>query len=142
MPPRRPRTIYLLNQLNLMVRRLLDDKLRPHGLAGLQYTILTLVRDRGGLSSAELSRRFFVTPQTMNESVAALERRGLLLRRESETNRRILIAEVTAEAEQLLITCDALADEVEREVFGGIDPRDAEALHELLAARIAGLRQG
>ena len=34
---------------------------------------------QAGLSSADLSRRFFVTPQTMNQIVAGMARRGLIV---------------------------------------------------------------
>ncbi|GIX15218.1 MAG: hypothetical protein KatS3mg118_3177 [Paracoccaceae bacterium] len=68
--PRRPRTIFLLHQAAQSVRSRLEARLRPLGVTGIQYTILAMVAARPGLSSAELSRRFFVTPQTMNETVA------------------------------------------------------------------------
>ena len=138
----RPRLIYLVNNLNLLVRRMLDERLKPHNLGGLQYTILTLIRDRDGISSAELSRRFFVTPQTMNESVTGLERRGLIARTESETNRRILIARVLPEGLALLETCDKIADEVEAEVFGDLPADKQDVLHDLLRDRIGRLMQG
>ncbi len=138
----RPRLIYLVNNLNLLVRRMLDERLKPHNLGGLQYTILTLIRDRDGISSAELSRRFFVTPQTMNESVTGLERRGLIARTESETNRRILIARVLPEGLALLETCDRIADEVEAEVFSDLSADKQDVLHDLLRDRIGRLMQG
>ncbi len=138
----RPRLIYLVNNLNLLVRRMLDERLKPHNLGGLQYTILTLIRDRDGISSAELSRRFFVTPQTMNESVTGLERRGLIARTESETNRRILIARVLPEGLALLETCDKIADEVEAEVFSDLSADKQDVLHDLLRDRIGRLMQG
>lgn len=138
----RPRLIYLVNNLNLLVRRMLDERLKPHNLGGLQYTILTLIRDRDGISSAELSRRFFVTPQTMNESVTGLERRGLIARTESETNRRILIARVLPEGLALLETCDKIADEVEAEVFSDLSGDKQDVLHDLLRDRIGRLMQG
>ena len=80
--------MYLLNQANQAVRSRLEQDLRAIGLTGIQYTVLTIVAARDGISSAELSRRFFVTPQTMNEIVAGLERRGLLARVESPQSRR------------------------------------------------------
>jgi DNA-binding MarR family transcriptional regulator len=132
----RPRLIYLMNQLNLMIRKALDDRLRPHQLGGLQYTILALVRDREGISSAELSRRFFVTPQTMNESVASLEKRGLIERSESETNKRILNSRVTDEGRALLEICDAIADEVEKDVFGSMSTDERGELNAILRDRI------
>lgn len=132
----RPRLIYLMNQLNMMIRKALDDRLRPHQLGGLQYTILTLVRDREGISSAELSRRFFVTPQTMNESVASMEKRGLIERSESETNKRILNTRVTEEGRALLKICDAIADQVETEVFGSMSQAERTEFHAILRDRI------
>lgn len=125
-----------------MIRKTLDERLKPHGLGGLQYTILTLVRDRDGISSAELSRRFFVTPQTMNETVNGLERRGLIQRRESPENRRILQARVTEAGRDLLALCDPIADAIEDEVFGPLDPATRDSLHEALAGRLAALQAG
>ncbi|WP_334193140.1 MarR family winged helix-turn-helix transcriptional regulator [Pararhodobacter sp.] len=137
----RPRLIYLVNNINLLTRKSLDERLKAHQLGGLQYTILTLVRDREGISSAELSRRFFVTPQTMNESVTALERRGLITRSESEANKRILCARITDEGRALLTQCDAIANEVEAEVFGSVSPADMKVLHRILRDQLHRLMQ-
>ncbi len=132
----RPRMIYLINNLNLLLRKALDERLKPHKLGSLQYTILTLIRDRDGISSAELSRRFFVTPQTMNESVTALERRGLIARTESEQNKRILIARVLPEGLALLEVCDGIADELEAELLESLPPDQRQMLHDTLRAQI------
>lgn len=140
-PALRPRLIYVMNQLNLMVRKTLDERLKPFQLGSLQYTILTRIRDRDGISSAELSRRFFVTPQTMNEAVAALEQRGLIQRSESETNRRVLRARVTAEGLKLLKRCDAIADGIEAEVFGTLSEVDQRHLHAMLQAQLLRLER-
>jgi DNA-binding MarR family transcriptional regulator len=137
----RPRMIYLINNLNLLVRKALDERLRPYNLGSLQYTILTLIRDRDGISSAELSRRFFVTPQTMNESVTGLERRGLIARTESEQNKRILIARVLPEGLALLKDCDRIADEIEAEVLADLPPDERARLHATLRAQIARMTQ-
>jgi DNA-binding MarR family transcriptional regulator len=133
---------YLMNHLNMMIRKALDDRLRPHQLGGLQFTILALVRDREGISSAELSRRFFVTPQTMNESVASLEKRGLIERSESETNKRILNTRVTKEGRALLAICDAIADEVESDAFGSMSDEERSLLNATLRDRIQALQAG
>lgn len=137
----KPRLIYLLNNLNMLARKALDERLKAHQLGGLQYTILTLVRDREGISSAELSRRFFVTPQTMNESVTGLERRGLIARSESEANKRILCARITDEGRALLADCDAIANAVETEVFGTLPPEDLATLHRILRDQLHRMMQ-
>lgn len=131
-----PRTIYLLNQVNQAVRSALDVRMREFSITGLQYTILTMVRSNEGISSAELSRRFFVTPQTMNETVTGMERRGLLERKEQRNNKRILVAFLTPEGETLLKKCDQIADEIDADAFGDMSNEDFEALRKLLQERI------
>lgn len=59
--PDRALTLYLVKRLELAIRARMDEVLRPHGLTTLQFTALTALRDRDGLSSAQLARRSFVT---------------------------------------------------------------------------------
>lgn len=127
----RPRAMFFLNLANFAVRGRLEEALREHEVTGIQYTALATIGARAGISSAELSRRFFVTPQTMNELIAGLERRRLILRKEDPANRRILKMRLTASGRRLLAACDAVADRVEAEVFGGLAPEAYEALRSI-----------
>jgi len=54
--------------------------LRGLGITTPQYAALTFLDESPGLSSAQLARRAFVTPQTMNRMVANLEAAGLIAR--------------------------------------------------------------
>lgn len=127
-----PRTIYLLNQTDLAARACLDMNLRDLKLTGLQYTILTIIRARPGISSAQLSRRFFVSPQTMNEIVSGMEKRGLLRRETSDQNKRVLVIHLTEEGADLLAQGDTLADRVEELAFEALNPEELNALRGLL----------
>jgi len=127
----RPRAMFFLNQANHAVRSRLDAALGVIEMTAIQYTVLSVIGARAGLSSAELSRRFFVTPQTMNELIAALERRGFILRKADPANRRILRMDVTVAGRDMLAKCDALADAVERDVFGAMPDEDYRRLAEL-----------
>jgi DNA-binding MarR family transcriptional regulator len=75
-----PSLLYAVKQVELVVRAHLDELLRPHGLTTATYTALTVLERRDGLSTAELARNSFVTPQAMADIVAALETRGLIRR--------------------------------------------------------------
>jgi len=134
--------MYLLNQANLAIRSRLEQALRGLSLTGIQYTVLSIVGSRDGISSAELSRRFFVTPQTMNEIVTGLEKRGLLHREPSVENRRILTASLTPEGETILVSCDAIADEIEEAVFSDMPAKDFQELRRILGSRLSALRDG
>jgi len=132
--------MYLLNQANQAVRSRLEQDLRAIGLTGIQYTVLSIVDARDGISSAELSRRFFVTPQTMNEIVSGLERRGLLARVESPQSRRILTARLTDAGMTLLAEADVIADQIEAEAFSRLSDEDFSALRRLLRVQLDSVR--
>ena len=137
----RPRTIYLLNQANYALRSMLDAKLRAVSMTGIQYTVLSLVERHEGISSAELSRRFFVTAQTMNEIINGMVRRLLLARKEDPNNKRILRLKLTARGRKTLKECDAIADEIEQIGFDWMAADERETLREGLRTLTRGLRE-
>ena len=137
----RPRTMYLLNQANQAVRSQLEAALRDLQMTGIQYTILTIVDQHEGISSAELSRRFFVTAQTMNEIINGLEQRKLVTRKEDPANKRILRMKLTAQGRKLLKKCEDVADRIEESAFDWIAPNEYEALRQSLRSLLLGLRE-
>jgi DNA-binding MarR family transcriptional regulator len=139
-PVAHPRAIYYLNQANHAVRSRLEAALAALEMTGIQYTVLSVIGNREGLSSAQLSRRFFVTPQTMNELIAGLHRRGYIERTEDQANRRILRMRLTKAGARLVSDCDKVADRIEREVFGFLSDKDYDALRSLTQRIAAHLR--
>jgi DNA-binding MarR family transcriptional regulator len=115
-----PLTLYLVKRLELAIRARMDDALRPHGLTTLQFTALTALRARDGLSSAQLARRSFVTPQTMNEMVQWLERHGHIARHRDPDNRRVLLITLTPAGRNLLERCDPLVEAIESSMLGAV----------------------
>ena len=140
MERQRPSTIYLLHQTSQALRSRLEHALRPLGLTGLQYTILGLLDRHEGLSSADLSRRFFVTPQTMNQVVAGLLKRGLLAREASEANRRILKMKLSPEGAALLARCEVIADDIELDALASVPPADLDQMRQHLRKLLRQLR--
>jgi DNA-binding MarR family transcriptional regulator len=136
----RPSTIYLLHQSSQALRSRLEHALRPLGVTGLQYTILGLLDRHEGLSSADLSRRFFVTPQTMNQVIAGMLKRGLVAREASMVNRRILKMKLSPDGAALLARCEAIADEIEMDALGTVPPADLEQMREHLRKLLRQLR--
>jgi DNA-binding MarR family transcriptional regulator len=132
------RTFYLAKRLETEAGMALDRALRDHDVTGGQYLILSLVSREGGRSSAELARRAFITPQSMNEVIATLEHKGYLRRTENPENRRILQVALTREGRRLLGSCDKVVDLAEATFFSVLKPKKlAEfraALEQLLAA--------
>jgi DNA-binding MarR family transcriptional regulator len=108
----------------------------------VQFTALTALRARDGLSSAQLARRSFVTPQTMNEMVHSLERRGLIARRQAPGNRRVLLLTLTDSGQELLAQCDPLVEAIEREMLAAIPAGQHGLLRQSLDLGYAALAEG
>jgi len=123
--------MFYLNQANHSVRSRFEAALGELEMTAIQYTVLSVVGRHPGLSSSELSRRFYVTPQTMNELIAGLQRRELIVREADPSNRRILRMRVTAAGAATLERCDAIADKVERDVFDDMTDGEYEMLARL-----------
>lgn len=125
-------TIYLVKQTEAAIRAHLDLTLRRHNLATAQYTALTVLRHREGLSSAQLARRSFVKPQTMHEMVVGLERQGLIEREPSADRRHVLLIRLTALGRRKLAECQTDVDRVERQMVRDLDTADLGTLRALL----------
>ena len=89
------RLTYLVKRLEMAERARMEEVLRPLGVTLHQYTALSILERREGLSSAQLARRHVVTPQAMHQLIATMERDRLIERRPDEANRRILRAWLT-----------------------------------------------
>ncbi|MGW1782619.1 MarR family winged helix-turn-helix transcriptional regulator [Streptomyces sp. NPDC002143] len=134
-----PLTIYLVKQLELAIRSFMDEALRPYGLTTFQYTALTVLQHRGGLSSAQLARRSFVRPQTMHEIVRSLEERGLIERTHAPGNRRTMEARLTEAGAELLTACAPAVHKLEDELLRDMPEAQRSAFRQGLEDGFASL---
>ncbi|MFE7742298.1 MarR family winged helix-turn-helix transcriptional regulator [Nocardia sp. NPDC057455] len=134
-----PSTLYLVKQLELVVRALLDDELRPLGLTTLQYTALTVLQRRSGLSSAQLARRSFLRPQTMNVMVQTLQERGLIRRDRDPDNRRVLVLTLTEHGRELLRAAAPRVERIEARLLEGVGPAHSQEFRDALRGGVAAL---
>jgi DNA-binding MarR family transcriptional regulator len=137
-PPRPPRVAYLVKWVERSLRLLLDEALEPSGVSTPEYTALSVLRQRDGLSSAQLARRVAVTPQAMNQIVIGLERRGLI-RRENEAHGRMMGTSLTAKGAELLSVCDRATLPVEERLLSGLSRTEVAAFRRTLTACAASL---
>jgi len=121
------RLTYLVKRLEMAERARMDEVLRPLGVTLHQYTALSILERREGLSSAQLARRHVVTPQAMHQLIATMERDRLIERRPDETNRRILRAWLTEHGSRVLRACHRAVDDVEERMLSGLTPAEAGA---------------
>jgi DNA-binding MarR family transcriptional regulator len=123
-----PRVSYVIGRLDRAVRRHLDEGIAQHGLTTLQYTTLSVLRARSGLSNAQLARRSFMTPQSMSEVLARLEQKGLIRRDPDPDHGRVLRVELTEAGREALTVCDGVVDEIEETMLGQLGTAEREQL--------------
>ena len=130
--PAAPSLLYAVKQVELAVRAHLDDLLRPSGITALQYTALTVLARRDGLTSAELARNAFVTPQSMGDMVTALERRALVVRHRDPRHARRLLISLTPAGQELLTRVEPQVRALEEQMLGGLGDGERAALRDYL----------
>ena len=107
------RSGYLLRQAWQKFHVAMDNALRPQGLSGAQYAVLSVLARDPGSSGADLARACNNTPQAMNGVLVALEREGLVERHPHPTHGRILQVTLTSEGQQRLAAAHPAVRELE-----------------------------
>jgi len=128
------RVTYLVARLERAIRVLIDDIVRRHDLTTPQYTAMSVLARGIKLSSAQLARRVFVTPQAMNLIIVELEARGLIVRTPSAANKRVLFAELSPSGRRVLDACDEEVDDVEKRMLSSSTAAEVESLRLSLSA--------
>ncbi|HEX7380969.1 MAG TPA: MarR family transcriptional regulator [Nevskiaceae bacterium] len=136
------RATYVLSRLSRVVQRMLEAILRDHGLTLPQYTLLTVLRRRPGLSNAQLARRAYITPQSMQEVLRGLERRGLVQRQLAPGNRRTLRARLTARGERLTEQAESAAAAADEAMLADFTPARRKRFLQSLQACVVSLDGG
>ena len=95
-----PTLSYAIGRLDRVVRSAIADAVREHGLSVAQYTVLSVLGNRGSLSNAQLARRSYVSPQSMNEVLLTLEERGFVIRQDDPNHGRIRQTALTHKGRQ------------------------------------------
>ncbi|TDO48439.1 DNA-binding MarR family transcriptional regulator [Kribbella sp. VKM Ac-2527] len=127
-----PSLLYAVKQVELAVRAHLDDILKESGVTAVQFTALTVLRRRDGLTSAQLARNSFVKTQSMADIVTALENGGLISRRRDPSdNRRILIS-LTEKGRLLLRRYDQPVRELEDRMVADLTAKQVRDLRDAL----------
>lgn len=140
---REPGISYALGRLQQRVLAGITEAVAPHGLTALQYTTLSVLSRHGApLSTSQLARRAFMTPQSMSEVIHALEEKGFIKRNPHPTHRRMLPATLTAKGRRTLASCDAAVAEFERAMLAGFSRTEEESFFAMVKTAVRNVGGG
>lgn len=131
---------YALKMAQQALRTRMDAGLREIGLTTPQYAVLTYLKNEAGASNATLARRAFVTPQTMQGILVALERADLIVRTADPDHGRVQKTELTAAGIDALDAASGIVADAERRLRDASAPEDPKAVAALLLRLAEALR--
>ena len=117
------RTLYLIRRVQFASYLRLEQAVKCLRLTTGQYMVLSMLGHREPLSSAQLSRRFSVTPQTMFKLIATLKRKGLVSGRSMNGDRRSLYVSLTPAGRRILVACEQAVGALEADLFRNFSGR-------------------
>lgn len=133
---------YLLKEASSALRAAMEAVLRPLGMSVTHYSCLELLAQRPGLSNSELARGAFVTRQSMNVLLQALERDGYVTRPADARVGKVLPARLTPRGRRSLGKATVAVRSVEVRMLAGLTGTEQAAAHRALRSMIHNLRDG
>jgi DNA-binding MarR family transcriptional regulator len=131
---------YLLKQASSTLRAAMEEALRPLGLSVTRYSCLELLAQRPGLSNSELARGAFVTRQSMNVLLQALEREGYVTRPAEAPVGKILPTRLTDQGRRSLAEATVAVRSVEVRMLAGMTETEQSTAFHILRRMIRSLR--
>lgn len=119
---------YLVKRLQQLTRSAMDERLAEHRVSMATYAALGALEHHADLSNAELARRCFVTPQTMNALVRTLEAEGLVDRHPHPEHGRIIETRLTPRGRELVDVCHKEVAQVHDVMLAGLTSAQADQL--------------
>jgi DNA-binding MarR family transcriptional regulator len=131
---------HLVSLLERLMRKEISEALIPINLTLQQYAALLILNNNEKISNAKLAKRSFMTPQSANEMVLALEEKALVIRQPDENHGRIIHIMISKEGKKLLRKADAAVLDIEQRMLKAIGGNDRAILRDQLIACISALK--
>ncbi len=111
---------YLINHLARIFEQALAKRIKPLGLVPGQFPVLLALWEEDGLTQRELVERLDVEQPTMANTLARMERDGLIVRTPHPEDRRAQIVRLTPHVRALEGPATAAATEVNQMLLAGL----------------------
>ena len=110
------------------------ELLKPHGLSPTQYNVLRILRGAGecGAACKDIGARMVTPDPDVTRLIDRLEKRGLVTRGRSATDRRRVPVQITDEGLALLAELDAPVLQSCADTMAPLKPAELQTLIELL----------
>jgi DNA-binding MarR family transcriptional regulator len=123
---------YWINRTSRVLVRRFDAALRPFGFAMSHFPVLGALAEGRSLSQTELAQAAGVEQPSMAETLARMERDGIVRRKPNPSDGRGSLFSITSRARARFPKAKSALQECERQVMAGLDHGERTVLRELL----------
>lgn len=122
----------LLGQIDHQLSQKIEQSIRSLGITLPQYSTLSAIEMTQGLTNADLARKCFVTPQTMNRILQNLLKMNLVKKNK-------LVFTLTAKAEKLVCDAHVIVNNIETQLIQGLSKKEFSEFESTLKSCIKNL---
>jgi DNA-binding MarR family transcriptional regulator len=133
--------IYIVGRVNQGIRSEMRLRLAEWNLSVQEYTTLSVLEARPGLSNAQLARRALIEAPSMIEILSKLEARGLVTRELDGDNGKIRRAHLTTRGEQLLEAANPVVREIQDTMLATVPDHELEIVTRIMRGAMEHLSQ-
>lgn len=120
--------LYNLVRFSTTYSQAMDEALKSHGLNTTKWRILSLLRDKSPSTVGELARRSVTKLPTTTRMLDRMEGEGLITRRASDNDGRVVEIQMTTAASSVLSLVQSIGQNVYERAFAGVPSDDIEAM--------------
>ena len=133
---------YLANHMARLFAQRLHERIRPLGLAPAQFMTLLALWEQDGLTQRDLFERLDVEQATMANTLARMERDGLIERRAHSKDARAKTIHLTQRARELRDPAQAAARDVNAMALGHLDDHELDLFVSTMRNAVERLKAG
>lgn len=134
-----PEVLKLTKRMTMLFRERLEEQLKPLNITSAQLQLLAALMKEPGTSGAHLSRYCEVTPQTTHALLAAVEKRGWVVRTAHPENARVLLTTLTPQGRRIFLRAKVIALKLQSQMLRTLSVPEIHHLESVLAQLIANL---
>ncbi len=133
---------YLISHLARIFEQALARRIKPFGIVPGQFPVLLALWEEDGLTQSELVERLDVEQPTMANTLARMERDGLIVRMPDSADRRVRIVRLTPRARALEEAATAAAGSVNESLLADLPGPAREAFIAAMRAIVVSAAKG
>ena len=125
-------TGFLVVRTARSMKKALDSQLARIGVTASQHVIISTLAHEDGLSLSEVGKRAYLDKPAITGLADRLEKDGLVERRRSTDDRRVIKLHLTAKGRNLLTEMNRIATAVDVELVSVLSGREIKDLRHLI----------